>query len=1055
MYPRLYKCEAHLSAGFVESYRILTEFFLRDINHSPSFDARPVCLGANFSPIRHWAVLCARRIQPEESVMDQRIYMHKDTSYKPAALFDSDATDGLRSMILLDLVRKHRLVVVCCEPGYCTAATLRSVGIQAERMGYRYHSRDFSDSVPMTACDSLIRLARDVCSKTINEEDLAVVSINLLPPCDEVEVERLSKAIERLIKTNCLVIVTMLPEARQIIEELPSALLLTADDLCDVSSIARDGSGFVKSGEGLTRGIPVLAHSLASYKGDFSPASLPLSYWDGLGKLLESGLRNTLCEDELRLRLAIALLGQGTFAELEAVLGDGAQEFLYDLSLWAPFYGVSTDTCSFSCLTMHSHQWLNSELPAFSVLIAGQQPLLRECLSALGVHGEMDRMAALLRFASEMTAAEIVLEWAPELVDAGHMRLVASVITPLKQAKSADDERVQLIDRMVLALGSERVGADFGCGSIACFYPMADEKTSLCLGLIGLRECLRSTKNQSMVIGAGCSLLKTRLEVHGEAMNALVAGRFGRALELLAPVFSAEAPTTVTDCLLQVDFAVAQIFACGVSWDDRSQLDKCRQYLSSRGYYGLLGYVWALELVIEALCSSPSGTAALVRSKAAKSGDLLVKALSHVSEVFGLLRRRPSAYVLAAAGASRSACRDVSWPYAARVGDVLNQVAHFQMGESAGLYALGENDGVGSISEVVGELTHDMKSGAVPLDARVRPVPVDDLWLVVALCDGMGEFSRALEDQVPVEWRRALDVARKNSLNPVKLMGGPDGTGRELRGFAPGGRGIRLTLFGEFGLAIDGKKVSDWYLGVRDAKPLLEFLALQPGHMASRERIALQLWPEVSDERKARQKVYSATSAARKALLKHGFTGDLFSSNKATKSVGLTNDAVTCDVDEFICHANAAIEGNGDARICDSALKAEGLYAGDLCILSEDQSGYLATRREQLKQLYADAMIAGGEAALRLDKKRLAARFANDALYIDDLREDAMTLLVRALRRSGRSDEAVRRYRRFARRLETKTGRVPSAQLQASLIEPLGTILRSQDTPSAALGGAS
>lgn len=971
--------------------------------------------------------------------MGPRIYMHEEKTYTPATVFDSDVTDGLRSSILLDMARKHRLVVACCEPGYCSASTLRSVGIQAERLGYRFVFRDFAASSPSAANDSLLRVARDAYTRSVEGDEPAVVAINLLPPCDEIESARLSKAIERLLKANCLVVATLLPEARQITEEFPSFLLLTSEDLCEVSALAREGSGFAKGGDGFTRGIPVLAHALASYKGDFDQASMPASYWDALGRVVESGFRPSLCEEELRLRFAIVLLGDGTFAELERVLGSDERDFLYDMSVWAPFYGVSVDSSSFACLSARSHEWANGSLPAFVELAAEQQLLLAECLSLLGERGDWDCFAAFLRFASEEAAADMALSWAAELADAGYVRLLSASVDSAKRS-GRNDATLELAEYLVNALGMERIGSRVDFQALAGYFPGADEGTSLMLALIDLRSQLRVLDGRELLLCGIRPGLVTRLQVHREAMSAMFAGHFGKALEILAPMASTQNMVTVTDCILRIDLSAAQMFACGASWDDKSTLATCKEFLTSKGYFGLMGYVWGLELVIEALCSSPAGTAALIRSKAVRSGDLLIKSLALVSESFGLLRRKPSAYILASVSAARNCCKELSWGYATRVCDVMGQVAHYQLGESAGLYVVGESGGIGAVSEVIGELTHDMRTGAVPVTLKVRPVPVDELWLVIAICDGMGDISRSLEDQVPVEWRRALDVARKNSLNARKLASWSDGGNREPASRPSKSRGVRITLLGGFGLVADGRKVSDWLLGVRDAKPLLEFLALQPGRMASRERVAQLLWPEVSESAKARQKVYSATAAARKALLKHGYRGDVFSSNKATKSIGLSNDLVSCDVDEFVSHARAAIDGNGDLRICESALKAEGLYAGDLCILSDDQSGYLASRREELKRLYADAMLGGGEAALRLDKKRLAARFANDVLYIDPCREDAVVLLVRALRRSGRGDEAQRCYRRFVKRVEAVSGRAPSLALQAALAEPLGTI---------------
>ena len=80
--------------------------------------------------------------------------------------------------------------------------------------------------------------------------------------------------------------------------------------------------------------------------------------------------------------------------------------------------------------------------------------------------------------------------------------------------------------------------------------------------------------------------------------------------------------------------------------------------------------------------------------------------------------------------------------------------------------------------------------------------------------------------------------------------------------------------------------------------------------------------------------------------------------------------------------------------------------------------------------LYADAMVSGADAALRLKRVRTAARLAANALSVDDMREDAVIALVSALRASGRNAEADRRYKRYARRLSLTMGRLPSWRLR-------------------------
>jgi len=61
------------------------------------------------------------------------------------------------------------------------------------------------------------------------------------------------------------------------------------------------------------------------------------------------------------------------------------------------------------------------------------------------------------------------------------------------------------------------------------------------------------------------------------------------------------------------------------------------------------------------------------------------------------------------------------------------------------------------------------------------------------------------------------------------------------------------------------------------------------------------------------------------------------------------------------------------------------------------------------------------------------------ALASDGLREDAVIVLVRALRASGRAIEAERRYKAYARQLVEKTNRPPSRMLRMAAGEDCGS----------------
>ena len=138
---------------------------------------------------------------------------------------------------------------------------------------------------------------------------------------------------------------------------------------------------------------------------------------------------------------------------------------------------------------------------------------------------------------------------------------------------------------------------------------------------------------------------------------------------------------------------------------------------------------------------------------------------------------------------------------------------------------------------------------------------------------------------------------------------------------------------------------------------------------------------------------------------------------------------VRCDVDAFRIIAREASDTDDPARALALARQAERLYAGDLYIPTVDAGAFITNLRDELRELYADAMVAGGEAALRLGQERTATRMATNALSVNDLREDAMVVLARALKASGRTVEAERRFRRFGSRLRRLGVGAPSGEL--------------------------
>jgi two-component SAPR family response regulator len=156
-------------------------------------------------------------------------------------------------------------------------------------------------------------------------------------------------------------------------------------------------------------------------------------------------------------------------------------------------------------------------------------------------------------------------------------------------------------------------------------------------------------------------------------------------------------------------------------------------------------------------------------------------------------------------------------------------------------------------------------------------------------------------------------------------------------------------------------------------------------------------------------------------------------------TVGFDSALVTCDVDDFDREARLALAEDGDDFwILDHARKVERLYADGpgehLAALGE----VAAERARELQALYVDCMIAAGEASLRLGKNKLAVRYAQTAHRLDDLREDAMILLVRALRASGRGHETADLYRTYSRATIDARGVPPSLAVRRAVEQAVG-----------------
>ncbi len=986
--------------------------------------------------------------------MSPRVVMHLESQNPSMYVGSRGFYPGISPSTLLGILRKGRLVVICAEPGYFSSELVKETLDSAVASGARAFYRDCSSISGEAMSDALSRLSRQIANKTRGTEDEVFAFIDWASPSDEADAYSQARSISKMLNRGAAVLVTMLPEARQLIEALPDHVLLASEGLADQVSVRMAEGDAASGADPYTLGIPALVASLRDSATPIDASNEPRGYATALRGLVDAGLRPSLCEEERLLRFCMSLLGEGSFDDLRAILGDFDASYLSEIASWAPLYGVDGFARRFRCITARSLGWARLDTEALVSFSAEHEDVYLSCLRMLCRAGEYRRVACLLAMGTADARLAIAAEWGPELLDCGYIELLGGILSSGEGLDEAEGGETWCLRRAVRALGCSRADSEsIGSGPKA-YVDGLSEDSQLCLGFIGLRARLMGRVPTGFIMSGGNSALQRRLALHNEASDLLLSGKFSDAMRALAGYEFAGEIGTVSECLLRIDLDIARLFSCDGDWNNRASLDACKEFLAIHGYAGLLGYAHLGELAFEALGSSSLGVVGPIRSRAAKAGDSLVLASSLVAESMTLLRRRPSAYILANVQSAGARCADLGWEYAARVVGVLEQVAQSRLGGSAGLYEVEKGDGLAEVSNLVHDAIRDVAEDLVPRPFANRPVPRDELWLYITLCDGMGDFSVAIAEQIPAEWRRAMEIARRNclgdSVEAPKRRRDAEAEGAPARDASP--KKVRANLFGDFSLWIGDKRVSDWSLAGRNARGFIECLALQKGYVANRVRLARLIWPDIETNLQANQRIYAATSTVRKALAYHGLEDELFVMNKATKTLALAPDLFECDVDEFLSCAREAVESTGDARACAAALRTESLYAGDLCIPTGDPKGYLAERREKLRGLYVEAMVSGSEAALRLSRRRLAARLANNALVSDPFREDAMVFLITALRTSGRESEAQRRYQGYARML-AREKKAPSQRLRAALEEPTAPA-SSADADAGAAGWA-
>lgn len=938
------------------------------------------------------------------------------------------------------------LLALCCEPGMGVGDALdRALELLADRHPL-VHRLDLSDTAGADCAPKAARLHRKARAEA-REGMLTLVLLEDVPDLGEEQVTRMAGVVRRMLDGGACVVLTMRPEAVQLLEELRSALVFWSEDLL-VEARGGTGACLDDGGVALCRGIPLLVWGyLRAPRTGEGPGR---GYVDAMAQLVPLSMRAGLMEEERRLRLAMMALGSGRVEELEGVLGRVDAGILRAMQRDAPLFGVDVATSTFCCAGLSSLSVLEPCAFALAPLGRGREKVLRRCAEALMRRGEPRRAALLAALLPDDDAmAGICLRWCVELADVGRLDLVRSALgreaaagTHARSRRAAElvadacrggrvsRERVEEL----LAAGAETDGGE----RHACL--MAALLASGRLLMAGVEPPAQPP------VPEGGGRLARRLSSHLDAVRLMVAGRFREAYRhLLETPSEATEGSTLSAALLATDRALAGTLA----------LDPKAQGSVARVDWGLLGqarglvpYLGVSRAVACVAGGGSFGWSPKAAAHADRSGDallrswlLMLSALSEAHDGGGVMAhvRASNAESIArrlAVPWLGEACRIVSWAVAAHAGE-RPAADDLRPAEFSTV-------GLASIARVVALAGSEGGSACVPPDL---PLDRDHLWLLCALAKGLGGVSEAVRRGMPPSWRRVVEEAGERWVSE-----GPEGPANALRrspqgqggpsahegqaagpgGAAAGAHGptVEVRVLGGMEVLVNGSAVPEGLLARRRGKAMLSFVATLEGHSAQRYRLAEALWPE-GDLAFGRKGIYQATSAVNRALREAGSDVRPFRRSSSECTIALDLASVHCDLDDFLLVGRRALAGGrSDEEVLADARSAAGLYAGDLYVSSYDTSGEMALRRDEVRALFLDVMVAGSAAAGRLRAFGSAIYLAERAVRMDDLREDAHACLLGALIASGREAEALSRYAAFSMRCVERLRRPPSRRLR-------------------------
>ena len=943
--------------------------------------------------------------------------------------------------------KTKRPLALCAEPCMGKTMFLRELADYAQSNGWNVYEISLSSLSAQEATQILTKKSTSICNAKKSKALKRLVLIDDFPPSDEYFVARQVKSIARLRMAGCLVAFSLSPEARQLIDEVPSVYVLGKNELLTFMPGIDNSEQSILNSMRLTRGIPTLVYSLPVTFCERGDADVPITYLTSLACVASYMLRSTLGIEELRLRLGMMLLGVGSFDDLSRICGQADLEYLAKIEQDAPFFGVHVETRRFSCLHTTRFDVLNFNKQELVDLVGKHEKLALKVIALLIDREDFSKAAFVSSLIREETTWEIVLSHATEFVDAGYIELVDNALTATHSDCTLENSSKKAAKRMVDALSNTKGpmnSKDAGktLENLTSFNGFLKQTAYITLLKLLLQKPLPALKEDLEL-----SPLEKKIALHKRAIDLAIQGNFKYALQLLLLEQQYEKASSITSSIQTVDVELlyALLGVYQKEFDARSS--KVLSFLQEGEASALKGSVGLLKCVRYLFEKSFSvgnlyDTEQLI-SQAESHGNRMIQVPALL--IGALLSLRSRAYPKAQLQARRAMLLSREWDsiYVTQVGKILEDIAGFFLGvipTEKNLEAITHPSLKAACRTIYKALFKSVKGHSpIWLDEVEYGVPENAMWLMRALLSDESEFQQCLEQEMPEEWLHYLRSNEgKRDVTKWRAFRKVSGDSRTENSVIKSPRvekkqnaypGVYIALLGRFSLSVQGEEIAGRKIAYRSAKALLVYLALAHNHMSFRSQIAQQIWPE-ADQAHWQERLYQATRVIRKEVQEIKKGCEPLEASRIERTLGFNPQQVTVDIDIFTRLAKGVASSNSDEDIVHLAKQAEELYQGDLYLPEDECFRFADPIRIALRDQYIDTMVTASAAALRITHYTLAVHFAELAYLVDDMREDTLMALIQALRKCGRAQDAQQYYDLYVQKYVTKRRKMPSKQLR-------------------------